>query len=82
MQKKENHNPKNNAPTETDPKKTLKGYAKYSSLAFQMIAIIMLGVFGGIQIDKWLNWEFPVFTVVLTIASVVFSVYYSIKDFL
>lgn len=45
-----------------------------------MIAIILVGVFGGLKLDQLINWEFPVFTVVLTILSVVFSIYYAIKD--
>ena len=54
-----------------NPQKTVKSlnnYAKYSSLAFQMIVIILLVVFGGIKLDKWLKLEFPVFTVVLSLA--------------
>lgn len=45
-----------------------------------MIAIILLGVFGGMQLDKLVKLEFPIFTVVLTILSVVFSIYYAIRD--
>lgn len=65
---------------EKDKKKLLKNYARYSSIAFQMIAIILLGVFGGIKLDELVKWEFPVFTVVLTILSVVLAIYYVIKD--
>ncbi len=57
-----------------------KNYAKYSSIAFQMLFIILIGVFGGIKLDKYLNWDFPVFTVVFSILSVIFSIYYAIKD--
>ena len=60
----------------------LSNYAKYSSLAFQMIAIILVGVFGGIKLDQIVRIEFPVFTVVLTIVSVILSMYYAIKDLL
>lgn len=58
----------------------LSNYAKYSSLAFQMIAIILVGVFGGIQLDKVVPMEFPLFTVFFTILSVILSMYYAIKD--
>jgi len=47
-----------------------------------MIAIILVGVFGGIKLDQIVRIEFPVFTVVLTIISVIFSMYYAIKDLL
>jgi len=45
-----------------------------------MIFIILLGVFGGMKLDKWLQFEFPVFTFVLTILAVAFSIYYAIRD--
>jgi len=48
-----------------------------------MIAIMVIGVLGGMKLDKWITGiEFPVFTIVLTISSVVFATYYAIKDFL
>jgi F0F1-type ATP synthase assembly protein I len=62
--------------------KSLSNYAKYSSLAFQMIAIILIGVFGGIKLDQWLNLKFPLFTVVLSLVATGLAVYYGIKDFL
>ena len=45
-----------------------------------MIAIILLGVFGGMQLDKLIKLEFPIFTVILTILSVILSIYYVIRD--
>jgi F0F1-type ATP synthase assembly protein I len=69
---------------EKKPKKKivqgLSNYAKYSSLAVQMIVIILIGVFGGIKLDKWLKLEFPVFTVILSLAGTGLAVYYGIKD--
>ena len=47
-----------------------------------MAAIITGGVFGGIQLDKWLGLKFPIFTLVLTLFSVFMSIYYFIKDVL
>ncbi len=61
-------------------KKQFNDYAKYSSIAFQMLAIILVGVFGGIKLDELLKINFPVFTLILTILSVVFAIYYVIKD--
>ncbi|MCK4853570.1 MAG: AtpZ/AtpI family protein [Bacteroidales bacterium] len=45
-----------------------------------MIAIILVGVFGGIKLDKIVKWEFPVFTLVLSILAVIMSMYYAVKD--
>ena len=45
-----------------------------------MIAIILVGVFGGIKLDDLVKWEFPVFTLVFTLLSVILSMYYAVKD--
>jgi len=47
-----------------------------------MIVIILLGVFGGIQLDKRLHLEFPIFTVVLSFTAVVLAIYIGLKDFI
>jgi hypothetical protein len=60
----------------------LKNYAKYTGLAFQMAAIIFIGVFGGLKLDAYLKWNFPIFTLVFSVLSVVVAVYSAIKDFL
>lgn len=61
-------------------KKYLDNYARYSSIAFQMIVIILIGVFGGIKLDEWLSMQFPVFTVIFSILSVILAIYYVTKD--
>lgn len=58
----------------------LKFYARYSTLAIQMIVIIVGGAFGGKALDNWLDWEFPVFTLVLTILSVVIALFIGLRD--
>ena len=62
--------------------KSLNDYARYSNLAFQMLAILALGVFGGIGLDNWLELKFPIFTVILSFLAVVGAIYYGIKDFI
>jgi TctA family transporter len=47
-----------------------------------MIIIVLAGVLGGIKLDEYLKWKFPVFTLLLSILSVFFAIYYAIKDFL
>ncbi len=61
-------------------KEQLKGYTWFSGIAFQMLAIILVGVFGGIKLDKLLALKFPVFTIVLTLISVALSMYVIIKE--
>ena len=51
-------------------------YAKYSGLVFQMSAIVLIGILGGIKLDKVLNLNHPVFTIVLTIISTMIAIYH------
>jgi len=60
----------------------LENYARYSNMAFQMFAIIGIGVFGGVKLDQWLKIGFPVFTVILSILSVAAAIYSVVKDLL
>jgi hypothetical protein len=58
------------------------GYLKYSSLAIQLFVVI--GFFGwlGYKIDGWLNLKFPVFLLLLGLASfggMMYQVYRSIN---
>ena len=64
------------------PQKQLNKAVRYSSLAFQMLGIILIGVFGGMKLDQLINWDFPVFTVVLSISSVFGSIFFAVKDLL
>ncbi|HNX86675.1 MAG TPA: AtpZ/AtpI family protein [Bacteroidales bacterium] len=65
----------------SDPKKNLDQYARYSSMAFQMLVIILAGVFGGFKIDQWLHSR-PVFTIILSLLAVFLSIYFVVKDIL
>ncbi len=65
----------------TDPRKSLNDYARYSSMAIQMLAIIIAGVFAGFKLDQWLHTR-PLLTVILSIFSVILSIYFVTKDLL
>lgn len=54
-------------------------YAVYSNLAFEMGAVIALGVFGGIQLDKTLNVS-PLFTIVCSLAGIAASLFLIIRS--
>jgi len=64
------------------PKKKFDDFIKYSSLAFEMIVIMGVGVFLGVKIDQWLDMNFPAFTLGLMILSVVGAIYHAIRKFL
>ena len=56
---------------------------KYSGMAFQIGACIMLGFWGGMKLDAYLGLiKVPVFTLVLGLLGVVVGIYVSIKDLL
>ena len=61
-------------------KNKLNAYAKYSSIAIQMGVIITIGTFSGLELDRFLNNHFPVFTLIFSVLSVAFSIYLAIKD--
>jgi len=69
-------------PLSEKKKKSLDNYTRYSSIAFQMLIIILIGVFGGIKLDEWLKLSVPVFTIVLTILAVILSIYTVTRDLL
>jgi hypothetical protein len=47
-----------------------------------MLVIILAGAFGGRELDKLVEWQFPVFTLVLSILAVILAIYAVIKDFI
>ena len=60
----------------------LGNFAKYSGLGIQMIVIILIAVWGGTRLDKLLEFETPVFTVILSLLGVFAAIYTAIKDFI
>jgi len=46
-----------------------------------MLAIMLIGVFGGLKLDDWIGTR-PIFTIIITLLAVIFSIYYAIKDFI
>lgn len=63
-------NPKKDSP--------IHQYAVYTNLAFEMGAVIALGVFGGIKLDKVLNTS-PLFIIICSLAGIALSLYFVIR---
>lgn len=57
-------------------------FIRYSSMAAQMGATIFLGVWIGMKLDKKFPHRIPVFTLILSLASVIIAIYMVIKDLL
>ncbi|MCH8330765.1 MAG: AtpZ/AtpI family protein [Bacteroidetes bacterium] len=67
------------SPLNQQKKPQLKAYAKYSAMAFQMIAAIGLGMWGGRKIDGYMKNEFPAFTLILSLLGLVVSLWIVIR---
>lgn len=63
-------------------KNKIDGFIRYSSLAFEMMAIIGAGTFGGFKIDQWMNNEFKGFTLGFMTLSVIVAILYATKNLL
>lgn len=75
---KQNHSKHQNQPPRKQSQ--INEYVKYSGLAFQMAALILLGYWLGSKIDKWLDLTIPVFTIILILAFLATSFYSLIKS--
>jgi len=60
-----------------DPKNTMR----YINLGTQWIVLLGIAVWGGMELDKKTNWRFPLFTVILPLVALVFSLWKLIKEF-
>jgi ATP synthase protein I len=65
--------------TENSP---VNAYAKYTGLGIQMIAVILVSVWGGIKLDELLSFKTPVFTIILSLLGVFAAIYTAVKDFI
>lgn len=66
-------------PAKSPKESPIHQYAVYSNLAFEMGAVIALGVFGGIKLDNLLNVS-PLFTILCSLASIAVSMYLIIRS--
>ncbi len=57
----------------------MNSYAKYSTIAIQMMAIIAGGTYAGIKLDEYAGND-NLFTVILSLSSVIIAMYLAIKD--
>lgn len=56
--------------------KTAKNYMKYSGMAFQIAAYVLVGIFLGKQLDKYLETSRPYFT---ALGAILFLIAFFIK---
>jgi len=75
-------NRKKNQKAEDEQKPALKNYARYTGMAFQMLAIILIFYWAGSKLDERSASEKPVYTAILSIIGVFAGLYVSLKDFI
>lgn len=64
------------------PDKGKNPVLRFTSVATQMAITIFLGVWGGIQLDRYLGFESPIMTLICSLLGVVMAVYIVIRDVL
>jgi len=80
--KKESKHPITDQQEVPKGKATPNMYLKYSGMAFQMGAIILVGAIAGQKLDKYAHTTQPWFTLVFSLLSIFAALYVSLKDFL
>ncbi|MDP4269098.1 MAG: AtpZ/AtpI family protein [Bacteroidota bacterium] len=63
-------------------KKALNSYATISSLILQLVALIVLGGWGGKELDRWLHLSFPLFTLLFILVTACLGFYYLVRTML
>lgn len=63
-----------------DKKKSISNFAKYSSISFQMIAIIGVFAFIGFKIDTKRNAKTPIVTAAMSLVGVAVAMYQVVKQ--
>jgi len=59
----------------------LKQYARYTGIAFQMMAVMALSAWLGYKLDQTLDFSFPIFTLVFILTALGLLMYKLIKSF-
>ena len=72
-------NQNNQSKLPKDQKDKLNSYARFSGIAIQMFAIIGIGTYGGVKLDEFYPNKHNLYTLVLSLLSVILSIVFVIK---
>lgn len=67
--------PDNSTNNSDSEKGKLQSYLKYSGLAFQMLVVLGVAAYGGMQLDAYMGNKNPWFTIIFMVIGVVGSIY-------
>ena len=62
------------------PKQT-QNTLRYAGLATQWMVMLLIAVWAGYKIDKWINWKVPWFTILFPLIALIFSLWRLINEF-
>ena len=71
-----NQNPKK----PTSKNKALNAYGRYSSLAIQIVIVVIVFAWFGMKLDEWMETEIPGWTISMTGIGIVGALYYLYKS--
>jgi F0F1-type ATP synthase assembly protein I len=63
-------------------KNNVNNFIKYTNVGVEMLAVILIGVFGGQKLDEFFAFDTPYCTIVLSLFAVFAAIYLAIKDFI
>ena len=62
------------------PNDRLNTYARFSGIGFQMIAIIGIGVYGGMKLDERFPNDHQIFTIICSLLAIGIGLYHVIAQ--
>ena len=80
--KQKQKNQSQNQKQQKSSKDSLNSFARYSGIAIQMVAIIVIMTLAGVRLDARRESDTPVFTIILSLLGVFAGIYTAIKDFI
>lgn len=63
-------------------KDALNTYARLSTLILQIVAVVIIGGWGGRELDRWLGLSFPLFTLLFLLITACWGFYFLVKTML
>ena len=63
-----------------EKKRSIRSFARYSAISFQMLATICLFAFGGYKLDEYMENSKPILTALLSLIGVVISLYQVVRQ--
>jgi F0F1-type ATP synthase assembly protein I len=60
-------------------KRSLREYTRYTSLGYQLVAVVLAAFFIGHLLDKWISTGFPIFTLIFSVGGLATMLYLLLK---